>query len=123
MLKPSELIGLNGEEAAARFLKKNGYKILDRRWKCRWGELDLIVKQGNEVIFVEVKTRQSDDFGGAVAAIDRNKARCLRTAAYNYLQKYNLMTVSFRIDLIAITIQGNKRATLEHFKNIITEDN
>ncbi|MBU0624810.1 YraN family protein [Patescibacteria group bacterium] len=118
---PSAALGLKGERAAARYLKKNGYKILARRWKCRFGELDLVAKQGDEVVFIEVKTRATDNFGGAISAVGWHKAIRLRAAAHSYLSVNNLLAVPFRIDVIAITVCSGGRATLEHFFNAITE--
>jgi putative endonuclease len=116
-----DALGLKGEQAAARYLKRSGYRILDRRWKCLRGELDLIAQKGDEVVFVEVKTRTSTDFGGATAAVDWNKAVRLRAAAYNYLKIHNFYDKPFRIDVIAVTVTQEGRATLEHFLSAIEE--
>jgi putative endonuclease len=114
-------LGLKGEQAAERYLFQNGYRILDRRWNCRFGELDLVAQEGDEVVFVEVKTRRSTGYGGAAGAIDWHKARRLRHAAYIYLRARRLQGRPFRIDVIAVTQTGPEQARLEHFKSAIGE--
>jgi len=118
----SDALGLKGEQAAARYLKKKGYKIVDRRWSCRFGELDLVAKKGGEVVFVEVKTRRSDNFGGAAGAVGWHKAGRLRAAAYSYLSEKRLHDTPFRIDVVAVTALANGRARLEHFESAITDE-
>jgi putative endonuclease len=119
----SKSLGLAGEKAAERYLKKNGYRIRARRWWCPKGEIDLIARKGNEVVFVEVKTRTSESFGGALAAVDFRKAARLRAATYTYLNNKSLWGADFRIDVITVTVlPGAKSARLEHHVNAIGED-
>jgi len=120
-MKNDEL-GLKGEKAAERYLSRRGYKIIDRRWKCRVGELDLVAKKGDEVVFVEVKTRGSNSYGGALGAVGYTKAMRLRRAAYTYLDQKNYHDHPFRIDVIAVTVVSPRRAKLEHLKYAIGEN-
>ncbi len=117
-----EALGLKGEKAAGRYLSKRGYKILERRWKCRVGELDLVAIKGDEVVFVEVKTRTSNSYGGAMGAVGYTKATRLRRAAYAYLDQKNLFGRPFRIDVIAVTMTAPSRAKLEHLKYAVGEE-
>lgn len=114
-------LGKRGEKAAERYLRKKGYRIIDRRWTCRYGELDLVTQQGDEVIFVEVKTRSSEDFGGAIAAVGHTKVRRLRAAAYSYLNAKGQQEKDFRIDVVAVTVTAPGRARLEHLVGVVGE--
>jgi len=119
----SERLGLAGEKMAERYMKKDGYRILDRRWRCKEGEIDLVAEKGGEVVFVEVKTRATDAFGGALVAVDGFKASRLRAAAYVYLNRHSLWEKPFRIDVVAVTASPDGRtASLEHLVSAVGED-
>lgn len=115
-------LGLAGEKAAERHLKKNGYRIRDRRWRCPEGEIDLVAEKGGEVVFVEVKTRSTSAFGGAAAAVDGLKSARLRAAAYAYLRRHSLWDIPFRIDVIAVTVISGDGVRLEHLVSAVGED-
>lgn len=95
-------LGLQAEEAAARYLRASGFEILEQRW--RWGhkELDLVARRGDLVIFVEVKRRRSEAFGPAALSIPAAKRRRLVEAARGYLLEKELAEAgcSFRFDVI-----------------------
>jgi putative endonuclease len=78
-------LGARGEEAAARWYEARGYRVLARNWRCREGELDLILGRAGEVVFCEVKTRSSLAFGTPAEAVTRTKQRRLRTLAVRWL--------------------------------------
>ena len=112
-----------GEKTAERYMRKAGYRIRDRRWRCKEGEIDLVAEKGGEVVFVEVKTRASDAFGGALVAVDDCKAARLRAAAYVYLNRHSLWDRPFRIDVIAVTVASDGRTvSLEHLISAVEED-
>lgn len=81
-------LGLWGEEQAARYLEQAGYQILDRRFRCREGELDLVAVQGRYLCFVEVKLRKNDRMAQAREFVTRSKQQKLRTAALRYLAEH-----------------------------------
>ena len=83
--RESRLLGRWGEALAADFLRKKGWEILDAGWRCRFGELDLVAREGDCLCFVEVKLRKSDRFAPGRAAVDRGKQARLRTTAELYL--------------------------------------
>lgn len=116
-----DTLGLKGEKAAERYLSKRGYKIIDRRWRCRLGELDLVANKGDEVVFIEVKTRRGTSYGGAIGAVGWTKVQRLIRAAYSYLDQKDLLGQPFRIDVIAVTITAPGRAKLEHLKNAVAD--
>lgn len=79
-------LGVAAEAAAAQYLIKQGLRIVARNWRCRSGELDLIAREGETLVFVEVKQRASRGFGGAAASISAAKRAKLLAAAQTYLQ-------------------------------------
>lgn len=116
-LAPKSL-GRRGEDAAARFLRKLGYIIIARGHRDRIGEIDLIAVDGRTVVFVEVKTRTSQDAGHPADAVDADKQRRLTRLALKYMKRYDLLECRARIDIIAITWASTKAAPkIEHFKN------
>ncbi len=96
-------IGKEGEDRAATFLAKQGYKILERNYSTRAGEIDLIALHKGEVVFVEVKTRTSDAYGAPELAVDPRKQRRMIKAALAYIKYKKLDQVPCRFDVVAIT--------------------
>ena len=82
------LLGRWGEEQAAQFLCRRGFKLLEAGWQCRFGEIDLIVTKGGYLCFVEVKLRRDDRFANAREFVDRHKQQRLRTSAQLYLAEH-----------------------------------
>ena len=80
------LLGAQAEAAAAQYLQQQGLRIVARNWRCRQGELDLIAREGDTLVFVEVRQRASAGFGGAAASISARKCSKLLAAAQTYLQ-------------------------------------
>ena len=97
----SRLLGRWGEELAARALRARGYEILASRWRCRFGEIDLIAADGTYLCFVEVKLRKSDAFGSAGAFVDRRKQEKIRTSANLYLAEHPI-ELQPRFDVVEI---------------------
>lgn len=81
------LSGTEAEEKACRFLRHEGYKIVARNWRCRFGEVDIIARDGSTIVFVEVKARSKDGFGGPSASVDAPKQRRIATTAAWFLQE------------------------------------
>ena len=94
--------GQAGEERAARWYRSHGYTIVDRNWRCREGELDLVVARGRTLVFVEVKTRRTDRFGTPAEAITWRKQQRLRTLARRYLEATGARPRAVRFDVVAI---------------------
>jgi putative endonuclease len=111
-------LGKRGEDAAVRYLKRKGYHILARGVDSPLGELDIIAVDGRTVVFVEVKTRQSDDAGHPTEAIDERKQRRMTQAALAYLKARGLLQYSARFDVVAVLWPVNvKRPSIEHYLN------
>ena len=118
-------IGARGEKTAIAYLKKKGYKILASNFfnpsGRRLGEIDIIAKNDEEIVFVEVKTRTISDFRKIIPeeSITPIKLYKLNKAASFYISKNQLFNMPYRFDAIAIIADsGNNRAELKHFKNI-----
>lgn len=94
-------IGTRMEVVAAQHLRAAGLEILERNFKSRFGEIDLIAREGNVLVFVEVRFRRSNRFGGAGLSVDWRKQRKLHATASNYLQ-YRRLDCPCRFDVIAI---------------------
>jgi len=114
-----QTLGKYGENLAAEYLEKHGYRIIDRNFKARYGELDIITTKDNQLIFVEVKTRIGKKFGTPEESVTKRKIQeVVATAAYYYLLHPSLPT-SHRIDVIAIQLFPDKTIQdLRHIKNI-----
>lgn len=100
---PRHEAGARGEDLAARHLEAHGYFIRERNFRTRRGEIDLIAERGREIVFVEVRYRKSDDYGGAAASVDWRKRRRIALAAQVYLAMRGLADRPCRFDLVAIT--------------------
>jgi putative endonuclease len=115
---PEKSLGDRGEDVAAKFLKRQGFHILARSLDSPLGELDIVAVDGRTVVFVEVKTRRSDDAGRPSEAIDQRKEQRMTQAALAYLKSNRLLDYSARFDVVAIMWPDDARKpTIEHFKN------
>jgi putative endonuclease len=95
-------IGKEGEAAAARFLVKRGYKILEQNYRSSLGEIDIIARDRQTIVFVEVKTRGSLEYGSPKLAITPGKRRKITMAALLYLKKNSQMRASARFDVVTV---------------------
>lgn len=113
---PHEL-GKRGEEAAACFLERREYEILDRNWKCIAGEADIVALQDDTLCFIEVKTRKDAQKGFPSEAVDTRKRSRYERIAACYLKDHDYADVRVRFDIIAILALGEDRAFLRHHLN------
>jgi putative endonuclease len=119
MQKYNQKVGDFGEKLAEQYLLTKGYKILARKLKISYQEIDLIAKKQEQLVFVEVKTRTNENFGLVEDAFSQQKTSNLKLAINNYLENNNIYDENFRLDLIIIKIdKKNKVAKIKHFKNI-----
>jgi putative endonuclease len=117
-IAPPKPLGRRGEDAAARYLKRAGCKVLVRSSRLWPGEIDLVALDGRTVVFVEVKTRTSQDAGHPAEAVDLRKQRRLTVLAVTFLKRHGLLEYPARFDVVAVTWpSGRGRPTIEHFKN------
>lgn len=102
MVDPRRALGAEGEATAAAWYEARGYDIVARNWRCREGELDLVVRRGRQLVFVEVKTRTTDRFGVPAEAVTLAKQRRLRGLAMRYLADTGTRASDLRFDVVAI---------------------
>lgn len=108
--------GKAGEAASVKFLKKNGYKILETNYRKTYGEIDIIAQCGENIAFIEVKTRKSDLFGTPAEFVTQQKQKKLIKTAYTYIQEKKL-DASFTFDVVEVYTEGKKIKTINHIKN------
>jgi putative endonuclease len=104
---PRHSLGILGEDLACAELTRRGYAILERRYRTRYGEIDIIARDGPVVVFVEVKTRADDRFGGAAAAVTGWKQRRIVQMAADYLLRRALHGRPCRFDVVVVEIVGD----------------
>lgn len=102
MVDRRQALGAAGEDQAAAWYEANGYVVVARNWRCREGELDLIVRRGEVLVFVEVKTRTSDRFGLPAEAVTPAKQRRIRGLAVRFLRATDTTASDLRFDVVAI---------------------
>ena len=104
--------GSAAEDAALLFLQNKGCTLLARNWHCPYGEIDLIVRDGRQIVFVEVKYRKGSSFGGAAYSITPSKLAKLQRSIEHYLQQHKLNNIACRLD--AVLIQGGNTPNWLH---------
>lgn len=110
-----------GESVAAVHLEAKGYRIVARKWRCVWGEIDLIVQKQESYRFVEVRTRRGRSWGTPEQSITRRKAETLQKVALAYLSEHDLES-GWQIDLIAVVLDSRgKLERCDHLENIVVQ--
>lgn len=107
-------LGARGEEAAARFLERNGYTVLERNWTCFAGEADIIALNDEALVFVEVKTRRGVDKGLPSEAVNRAKREKYERIALAYIQDHFFGEAVVRFDVVSIIVLSDDRAFIRH---------
>ena len=116
MLNPRQIFGEKGESIAVRHLKKKGYKILEKNYRTKLGEIDIIAKDKDTLVFVEVKSRRSWQFGNPKAAVTPAKQRKISKVALYYLKTNDRSNAKARFDVVTITATRDK-SQIEIVKN------
>jgi putative endonuclease len=111
-----QAVGAYGERLAARHLTEQGLAQLARNWRCDLGEVDLILRDGEVVVFCEVKTRRSALFGSPAEAIGAARVRRLRRLAVRWLTESQLRPAEVRFDVVAVLPQRRGAALVEHVR-------
>jgi putative endonuclease len=97
-----QALGIIGEELAARELASRGYAILERRYRTRYGEIDIVAEDGETLVFVEVRARATDEFGTAAESVTDRKKRKVTAMAVDYLTRHHVTNRPCRFDVVAI---------------------
>ncbi len=120
----NKMTGACGEDAACSFLKKNKYKIVERNFRCSRGEIDIIAKKGEDLVFVEVKTRSSDKFGTPAQAVTYYKKQNIVKTAQVYLMN-NPTDMNIRFDIVEVygtfTASGFCLDGINHIEGVFDE--
>lgn len=111
-------LGALGERIAAEHLQRLGLQILERNWRCRYGELDVIAAHDRTLVFVEVKTRTGDGFGGVENAVTPQKVRRLRRLAALWLSGQDAGWAEVRIDVIGVRIGRSRTPEVMHLRGV-----
>jgi len=118
-LRPRHLqLGFQGEKLACRFLRRNGYKVLYRNFRGRTGgEIDIVCREKDTLVFVEVKTRTRDDFGRPFAAVDRDKQKRIARGGLAWLRLLDNPDILFRFDVVEVLIPKGATPRVELLRN------
>ncbi len=110
-------LGGYGEEIAATYLKGRNYKIIERNYSCKSGEIDIIAIDGKTLVFVEVKTRKNYSYGPPQLAVTQFKQRQISKAALTYVTAKKLGDMNARFDVVAVLLREQERPRIDHIKN------
>ncbi|MDA8433467.1 MAG: YraN family protein [Nitrospiraceae bacterium] len=108
-------LGREGEELAVRFLRKQGFRILEKNYRTPFGEIDIVADDQGVLVFIEVKTRRGDSFGYPFEAVDRRKRDKIRKVALSYLKKIRKEPPA-RFDVLSIDFEGGRK-NIDHIKD------
>lgn len=110
-------LGIWGEDQATKYLQQHGYRIIERDWKSGRRDIDIIATDGQEVVFVEVKTRRNRLFGEPEEAVDYRKLQSLRLAINHYI-KYRRINCEVRFDIISVVGMIGGQPEIDHIKGV-----
>lgn len=110
-------LGRRGEMLAAEFLQRSGMRVVERNWRCPIGEIDIVATEGNELAFVEVKTRSSVAFGHPFEAITAVKLARLRRLAGAWCEAHDARS-SIRIDAVSVIAATGREPVIEHLRRV-----
>ena len=106
--------GAQGERIAADHLKRLGYRIEVRNYRCRQGEVDIVARHGAALVFVEVRTRSGEDPGASLASVDRRKQERITRVAMAYVQEHQVQDIELRFDVVAVTCPPERPPEVVH---------
>jgi putative endonuclease len=116
-MNPNQSLGARGESAAADYLVRLGWTVLERNWRCREGELDIVAHDGSRHVVCEVKTRSSTDFGDPLEAITPEKAVRLRRLAWRWAAQNGVSGANVGVDVLGLVIDRDG-FTIQHLREV-----
>ena len=117
--KASEL-GIRGEEFATSYLRQRGYRIVDRNWRIKEGEIDIVARSAsNEIVFIEVKTRSTAAFGDPLESISAEKLHRIQRLALAWLATHQLLGSPYRIDVAGIMLGRSGELSIDYRVGIV----
>lgn len=111
-------LGAHGEALAAEYLEQRGFRILERNWRNRHGELDLIAEDHGTLVAIEVKTRSGTAYGNPLEAITARKSHRLRRLLHDWRRERALQRATLRVDAVGITVRSNEPPRIDHLRGI-----
>lgn len=111
-------LGAYGEQVAAAHLERAGMQILDRNWRCRHGEIDIVARDGGVLVVCEVKTRSSLAFGHPAEAVSPRKLRRLRHLVYRWLDEHEYFAPEVRIDVVSVVQRDSGPPVVQHIPGV-----
>ena len=109
-------LGSLGEDIAVAYLTDTGLRVLDRNWRCREGELDIVARDRDALVFCEVKTRRGIGFGHPVEAVNATKQRRLRTLGQRWLTAHDEHAPELRFDIVGVLVRPGRPALVTHLR-------
>jgi putative endonuclease len=116
MTQAKDAVGAYGERVAVAHLVEQGMVVLDRNWRSRTGEIDIVLRDGPDLVFCEVKTRRTDRFGSPAEAVTTTKVRRLRRLAAEWLAEAGLRVPTVRFDVVSVQPRSAGAAQVEHLR-------
>ncbi len=117
-MNPKDVLGRQGEQLAAEYLQRAGYRILDRNWRCADGEIDIVAAERRTLVVCEVKTRSGTRYGTPLEAITRQKRNRLRRLAVRWVIAHGLLFDEVRVDVIGVLRDAAGELALEHVRGV-----
>lgn len=114
----AKALGDMGEQVACDHLTAQGFELLDRNWRCERGELDIVARRGDLLVFCEVKTRRSQRYGDPAEAVTAAKLGRLRRLAAHWMGQHQVHAPSLRIDVIAVSVRAGRPPALTHLEGV-----
>jgi len=117
-LNAKDALGRHGEQLAAEYLEKAGFRILDRNWRCAEGEIDIVMVDRRALVACEVKTRSGTGYGTPLEAITRQKVARLRHLAVSWVQAHGVLFDEVRVDAVEVLQDRQGGFTIEHVRGV-----
>lgn len=114
--------GIQGEKLAKAFLEKRGYHVIETNYRCHEGEIDIVARHHDSLVFIEVRTKTSLAFGSPQESITPAKQERMRAAAYHYQQTHDSLPSLWRIDFVAVELNRQGKTHIELIENAVGEE-
>jgi len=122
LVSPRIALGRAGEERAVKHLTSLGYEVIERNYRCHHGEIDIVARDGSTLVFIEVKTRRSREFGSGSEAVGNPKRKKIIQCAQEYIVLRNCEDVDARYDVVEVYFQDGQPVTVEVVKGAFWEE-
>jgi putative endonuclease len=117
-MRAKDVLGRSGEQAAADYLEAEGFRILERNWRCADGEIDIVAVDRHTFVVCEVKTRSGTRYGTPLESVSRLKRSRLRRLAVRWLTAHGVHFDRVRIDIVGVTRDASGGFTIEHVRGV-----